>query len=197
MNYLAHLFLAENTPKSRLGNFLGDFVKGKLERSYDLYNREIIKGISTHRQVDCFTDRHEIYLQSKRRIIADQGRFSGISIDIFYDHFLAKNWLSFSQEKLESFADNFYKILNRNQDLLPHKLKNFFPKMVAENWLVSYRTIEGIRVTCGRLAKRIKRKNRLLTAHKELQQNYSELESDFLTFFPQLIGYVETNRHIF
>ena len=68
MNYLAHLLLAENTNESRLGNFLGDFVKGKLEDHHHIYNQNILKGIRTHRQVDRFTDTHPIFLKSKKRI---------------------------------------------------------------------------------------------------------------------------------
>ena len=56
MNYLAHLFLAEKTEESILGNFLGDFVKGRLK---DQYSAEILKGIVTHRKIDAYTDSHE------------------------------------------------------------------------------------------------------------------------------------------
>ena len=46
MNYLAHLFLAEDNPQSIIGNLLGDFVKGRLEQYKNIYNPEIIAGIN-------------------------------------------------------------------------------------------------------------------------------------------------------
>ncbi|MDJ0661594.1 MAG: acyl carrier protein phosphodiesterase [Crocosphaera sp.] len=72
--------------------------------------------------------------------------------------------------------------------------------MILENWLVSYQRIEGIEGierTCRRLGKRIKRPNNCAIAHHDLQANYQELEADFLSFFPQLVKYVNSNRHTF
>ncbi|MDJ0599631.1 MAG: acyl carrier protein phosphodiesterase [Crocosphaera sp.] len=205
MNYLAHLLLAENTPDSRIGNLLGDFMKGRIDQENSPYSSGIIKGIKTHFKVDEFTDKHEIFKQSKKRIYQSQGRFSGVLIDIFYDHFLAKNWHLFSSEKLETFADNIYIILQKNHNILPERLQLILPRIILENWLVSYGKIEGITRTCQRLSKRIKRPNNCAhrgadlfeIAHHDLQQNYQELEKDFLSFFPELVKYVNTNRHTF
>ncbi len=197
MNYLAHLLLAEKTPESQIGNLLGDFVKGRIDQKDSLYSQGIIKGIETHFKVDKFTDTHEIFKRSKKRIYQSQGRFSGVLIDIFYDHFLAKNWSSFSEENLETFAKNIYNILQKNHYLLPEKLQLILPRIILENWLVSYQQTEGIKRTCQRLAKRIKRSNYCAIAHEDLQHNYHELESDFLLFFPQLVKYVNQNRHTF
>ncbi|MDJ0507816.1 MAG: acyl carrier protein phosphodiesterase [Crocosphaera sp.] len=197
MNYLAHLLLAENTPESRLGNLLGDFIKGQNEIKNSPYNEAIIKGIRTHYKVDYFTDRHEKFKQSKQRIYQSQGRFSSVLIDVFYDHFLANHWKLFSSEKLEAFADQIYVTLQKSHDLLPEKLRLVLPRIILENWLVSYRTLEGIEITCQRLGKRIKRTNNCAVARYDLQANYQELEADFLDFFPQLVKYVDTNRHTF
>jgi acyl carrier protein phosphodiesterase len=42
MNYLAHLYLAEDSPESLLGNLIGDFLKGT---TVDSYSESIRKGI--------------------------------------------------------------------------------------------------------------------------------------------------------
>ncbi len=94
MNYLAHFFLAENTPESLLGNLLGDFVKGS---AVNLYPQEIIKGIYLHRKVDSYTDSHAIVRSSKSLVCSQRRRFAGVLIDVFYDHFLAKNWREYSE----------------------------------------------------------------------------------------------------
>ena len=197
MNYLAHLLLAENTPESRIGNLLGDFVKGQIDIKNSSYNEVIVKGIRTHYKVDFFTDKHEIFKQSKQRIYQSQGRFSSVLVDVFYDHFLANHWQLFSSEKLETFADKIYITLQKSHHLLPQKLQLILPRIILENWLVSYRQIEGIKRTCTRLGQRIKRANNCAIAHHDLRVNYQELEADFLTFFPQLVKYVDTNRHTF
>lgn len=197
MNYLAHLFLSENTPESLIGNLLGDFVKGDLEKYNNCYNEEIIQVIKQHRKIDEFTDRHHIYIQSKRRISLINRRLSGIIIDICYDHFLANHWAAFSQESFGDFVKIIYIILQENQQILPTKLQQALPRMIAEDWLGCYQTLTGVGLTFSRIARRLKRENNLANAVAELHDNYSELESDFLIFFPEIISYVKKNRQSF
>ncbi|WP_293158978.1 ACP phosphodiesterase [Okeania sp. SIO2C9] len=90
------------------GNLLGDFVKGYLEQYETIYSHEIIQGIKTHRQVDCFTDTHTIYLRSKNRISNNHRLLAGIIIDICYDHFLANHWNLFAYENLDVFVQKIY-----------------------------------------------------------------------------------------
>lgn len=191
MNYLAHLFLAEDSPESRIGNLLGDFLKGSLESYKTIYSEEIIQGVKTHRLVDVFTDTHPIFIKSKRRIAQKNRRFAGIIIDVFYDYFLANNWAKFSQENLDIFIKNIYITLEENQDILPAKLQKILPKILAENWLASYQSVSGVSLTLARIGRRLKRDNNLATAGDELINNYSEIESDFFNFFPELIAYVD------
>ena len=81
MNYLAHLYLAEDSPESILGNFLGDFVKGSTLKDY---SEGIQKGIQQHRKIDVFTDAHPVFLETKQWIHPNNRRYAGIVIDIFY-----------------------------------------------------------------------------------------------------------------
>nr|WP_245817203.1 acyl carrier protein phosphodiesterase [Hydrococcus rivularis] len=69
--------------------------------------------------------------------------------------------------------------------------------MISENWLILYKEIEGIDLACQRLSRRIQRANSLALAQDELLKNYDEIELDFLSFFPEIINYVETNRPYF
>ncbi len=195
MNYLAHLYLAENSPESRIGNFLGDFVKGHLSQYESLYSPGIIQGIQEHRNIDTFTDRHPIFIQSKRRLGKKYRLLSGIVIDLLYDHFLTQHWQQFNPaEDLESFIWSSYHMLTQHQDILPTRLQKLLPKIIAENWLSSYQTLEGIELTLIRLSSRLKKENNLPDAIDDIQNNYLKLETDFLTFFPQLIIYVNQIR---
>lgn len=195
MNYLAHLYLAEDSDESILGNLLGDFVKGPLRDEYD---PEIIKGIKTHRKVDLFTDSHENFLASKRMISAERRRFAGIIIDLTFDHFLAKNWSDYSGQELSGFIGNTYELLMRNRGILPEKLQYFLPRMIEEDWLGSYGKLEGIGRTLdrisGRLTRRFARENSLTGAVEEIESNYERLENNFYEFFPQVIAFVENYR---
>ncbi|MBV6622152.1 MAG: DUF479 domain-containing protein [Rivularia sp. (in: Bacteria)] len=186
MNYLAHLFLSDGTPNSLIGNLLGDFVKGSIE---NIYTPEIIKGIYLHRKIDIFTDSHPIFRASKRLIGLSRRRFSGIMIDVFYDHFLAKHWLNYSNISLDDFANRVYQVLQENQNILPERLKSILPNMIAYNWLASYQETSAIDRAINGISYRIKRENNLLGGVEELLLNYQQLQTDFLMFFPELIDY--------
>ena len=189
MNYLAHLFLSDGTPESLIGNLLGDFVKGSIE---DIYSAEIIKGIYLHRKIDSYTDSHPIFRSSKKLISVDRRRFSGIMIDVFYDHFLAKNWSNYSSITLDDFANRVYQVLQEHKKILPNRLKRILPDMIAYDWLASYKETTAIDRAINGLSYRIKRKNNLFGGVEELFLNYQQLQADFSLFFPELIDYTLT-----
>jgi len=195
MNYLAHLYLAEDTEESLLGNIMGDFVKGPISGGF---HPEIEKGIRTHRKVDVFTDSHEIFRASRRLISPERRRFSGIIMDIAFDHLLARNWASYSDEELGAFIRRAYDVLARRNDVLPEKLRTALPRMIEEDWLGSYRTMEGagtaIDRISGRLRRRFGRENTLKGAIEEVERSYEELDRNFNAFFPELIAFVESLR---
>jgi len=127
MNYLAHIYLSKNNDESKLGNFLGDFANKSLENNFEY---SIRNGIFMHRKLDSFTDSNLVFLESKKRISSLNRRFAGVLIDMFYDHFLAKNWSEYSSISLEEYSDNFYSILKRFSYCLPDKLTRRMPLMM-------------------------------------------------------------------
>src|SRR5665213_700385 len=100
MNYLAHFFLSGDKENLILGNFIADSVKGK---QIELYAEEIRVGIKMHRSIDFFTDTHAVTSRSKNLLRNEFNHYSGVIVDIFYDHFLAKNWNEFSDEPFENY----------------------------------------------------------------------------------------------
>lgn len=183
MNFLAHIYLSGNSDLVKIGNFMADGIRGK--QYLDLHS-EIQKGIILHRSIDTYTDAHPIFRQSTKRLHANYHHFSGVIVDVFYDHFLAKNWRLYSDEKLADFVVNFYKSLETNQDLLTEKAKIMMPYMIHQNWLMSYQTIEGIEKILSQMDNRIKRESNMQYSVKELRLFYSEFESDFKIFFQDL-----------
>lgn len=189
MNYLAHLFLVKDTPESLIGNLLGDFAKGSIQH---LYTAEIRKGIELHRSVDTYTDSHHIFRASKRLIADRRRRFSGILVDVFYDHFLARHWNEYSNVALDDFSSRVYKILADNQAILPQSLLQIVPMMQAYDLLASYKEIRGIDNALKRIATRIKWQNNLADGIEDLVANYQQLEVDFCAFFPEVVNYAKT-----
>lgn len=193
MNYLAHLLLAEPTPESLIGNFLGDFVKGSVG---NLYTEEIRRGIELHRKVDIYTDAHPIFRASKTLVSPERRKFAGILIDVFYDHFLANNWDRFSDTSLGDFSARFYRFMADNRDILPESVQLKIPLIIKYDLLQSYRNISGIEQALLRISARIKRRNNLAEGLTDLVSNYQELESDFLAFFPHLINYAQNYKYM-
>lgn len=192
MNWLAHLLLAEPDPELRLGNLLGDLVKGE-ERTR--LNPKLQRGLQCHQAIDIFTDRHVIVKRSKKRISPEYRRFAGILVDVFYDYILANNWNKYSEESLILFTTNVYSSWTCYLDDIPPYSQAVINRLMTENWLYSYRRIEGIEVTLARISTRLNRKRKkrqydLTPAIKDLTMIYGFLESDFQEFFPQLQSHI-------
>lgn len=165
---------------------MADGIRGK---DYLQFPEDVIKGILLHRYIDTFTDSHSIYRRSKHRLHQKYGHYSGVIMDILYDHFLAKNWKNYSKEKLEDYVDNFYKSLEENYDILSEKTKTMMPYMIDQNWLVSYATIAGIEKILFQMDYRTKHRANMQEAIFELQEYYFEFEQEFRLFFEELIKF--------
>lgn len=192
MNFLAHIYLSGDNELLTIGNFAADGVRGK---KYLDYPAEMQAGILLHRFIDSYTDAHPIFRQSTKRLHKAYGHYSGVIIDIFYDHFLAKNWDKYSDTNLDKFADNFYLSLQQNMDKLPEKFQNLSPFMISGNWLVSYASFEGIQSVLNGMNRRTKFKSNMNNATKELRQYYIEFENEFFDFFKELIIAANEKRH--
>jgi acyl carrier protein phosphodiesterase len=188
MNYLAHLFLSPTNDLVKIGNLAGDFIKGV---DTTLLPDEIQHGIILHQAIDKFTDSHSIVTQSKQRISPSYRRFSGVLIDIFYDHFLTKHWQTYSNIQLVDFTQNIYTLLATHHAVLPPRLQQIVPMMRSEDWLTSYQTVSGIEQTLKRLQTRLKYDFTLITAIDELTCQYDDFEHDFRLFFPDILSHVQ------
>jgi len=186
MNFLAHAHLSGSNRDVLLGNFIADAVKGK---KWMEYRQNIQIGIMLHRQIDSYTDNHELFKQSINRVRKDFGRYSGIVMDIFYDHFLARNWKDYHEDELAVFAAHVYGILTRNILILPNRTKRLLPFLVSQNWLTSYAEFDGLKQVFNGMDRRTGRISGMDKAVDVLIQNYDELYTDFFSFYPELIDF--------
>lgn len=187
MNYLVHLFLAEDSPSNLLGNLMGDFVKGRLDDTFPI---EIRRGIELHRRVDAFAHDNLRYRQSKNRLDAGYGYFRGVLIDVFYDHFLARNWHRYRSLPLEDFAARIYRLLEVHFEQLPPGLQQVAPRMIEYNWLVSYRDVDTIGRVLRQISTRLQRPNPLARGIDELHRHYAGLETDCDLFLSEALEFV-------
>ena len=184
MNFLAHIYLSGEDDFVKIGNFMADSIRGS---QYLDYPNSLQKGILLHRHIDSFTDSHPIYRKSKHRLHEKYGHYSGVIMDIAYDHFLAKNWSKYSNEKLEDYAADFYKLMQDNYEILTERTKGMLPYMIGRNWLVSYATIAGLEMILFQMDYKTKHRANMQEAIVELQEFYAEFESEFFQFFEELV----------
>ena len=92
----------------------------------------------------------------------------------------------------ESFVENFYKSLFDNKQLLSERVNRIMPVLIEENWLVSYKTIDGIKHILTQMDRRTKNQSKMQFATQELLEFYSEFENEFTKFFEELITYSNT-----
>ena len=162
---------------------MADGIKGS---SFKKFSIPLQKGIILHRAIDTFTDAHPIVRQSTKRLHSKYHHYSGIIVDILYDHFLAKNWSIYCEIPLAEFATDFYTLLKENQQKLTPPIQNMMPYMIADNWLLSYAQIEGIATVLRNMDRRTQHKSGMKNAIEDLKTYYSKFEAEFTLFFTDL-----------
>ena len=188
MNWLAHTFLSKEHIEYQLGNILADPMKCK--EWYGISYR-IRDGMQTHKLIDSFTDSHPIVKHSKSLLQID-GYFKGVVLDVLYDYFLSLHWDKFCSISKEQFLAKFHnqalEYINNNP--LPRKADNVIRKVVLNRQLSSYSSLDGVQSAFkridNRLSTRAKQKDNTTNYLPHIINSKSELEANFLEFFPQL-----------
>ncbi len=192
MNFLAHAHLSGDDEDVIFGNMIADAVKGDASKKY---SGNILKGITLHRMIDTFTDAHPVHKKSRNLIRNEFGKYSGIVVDIFYDHFLASGWNDYSEKPLKSFSANVYKILTKRFLILPLRSKRILPFMIGQDWLTNYSNFEGLENVFYGMDRRTKFNSGMKDAVSVLKEHYDDLQQDFKIFYSELYLFVKENNH--
>lgn len=183
MNWLAHLLLSEPDVDARVGSVAADWVKGERRLAFSL---GVQRGFALHRLVDHFTDTHAVVARSHARVQSPYKRYAGVLVDVFYDHFLARNWALFCAHPMRAFIDEVYASVAAHEAFLPEEINRGFAYMRRDDWLGSYASVEGVALTLQRVSRRLRPGNLLADGAAQINAHYDELNADFLEFFPQL-----------
>jgi len=188
MNFLAHLHIAQHTNSSFVGNFLGDFVKGDPTGQF---NAQIVQGIRLHRFVDSYTDQHQIIKSLKPLFPTHLRRFSAITLDMFWDHCLAKHWDDFSDCSLADFCQQAQLQIEQESRLeknaLPQRFQKVSQLVWQGKWLECYAKIENINVGLQRIAMRSPRMAPLAFTGQTLLECYDLLSEAFFELYPEVL----------
>jgi acyl carrier protein phosphodiesterase len=187
MNFLAHLYLSGESDKVKVGNFIGDYVKGK---KHENYHPEIQKGILLHRNIDHFTDSNPLVSNCSKLLKDGYGRYSGVVVDLIFDHFLAKQWHKFHKQPIGEFVNQSHEVLVKNYLALPNRVKLFLPFLIQSRRLESYADFDGLQTALDIMARRTSLPDQSEYAIKNLKNNYSEFEDNFSNFMVEVTRYV-------
>lgn len=176
MNYLAHGFLAGTQPALVVGGVAGDWVKGPLPGTLP---PDLARGVALHRAIDAFAETHPAFRRSRARISVGRRRYSGVLVDIFYDHLLARDWVKFSDEGLDTFCSGVYRQIELRLHELPESARGALALMAREGWLQSYGDLAGITDVLGRMSRRARQPNLLAGGELEFLADPSGFTDDF------------------
>lgn len=193
MNYLAHLYLSGDNVDTRMGNFIGDYVKGRL---LDRYPDGVQKGIFIHRAIDYYTDTHPATFEVRQLFREGYGKYSGVVVDVFFDHFLARYWATFSPYPLKGFTRKFYYQMVLRYRELPRKVRGVLPLIIQFNRLYSYHTIDGMQDALEIMSRVTSLPDSTHFAIETLKREYAFIRDQFMIFFPDIINFVKEEYNI-
>jgi acyl carrier protein phosphodiesterase len=183
MNHLAHSLLSFRNPDLLIGNYLGDWIKG---RDWEYHPPGVQKGILLHRSIDAFTDAHTEVLHCKALIRPYAGRYAGPIVDILFDHLLALRWSAYDHEPLPVFAQQTYNTLQQRATELPALLQQRLPTMIEGDFLASYAKREGLAFVFSRFSKRLRGGLDTAAMLYFFHEHQAEFDAHFQVFFPEL-----------
>ncbi|MBX3164721.1 MAG: DUF479 domain-containing protein [Bacteroidetes bacterium] len=183
MNYLAHAFLSNNNKGLLVGNFIADHIRGN---NFENFSPEIIEGIRLHRKIDAFTDTHPEFKNAKRIFYKDFEKYSGVLIDIYFDHLLAKNFEQHSKVVLPDFSQQVYSVYKENETILPVGSSRFLGYVLKNNIYTAYADVNGIEKVLFHLSHRINHNVRLDFSVETFEEHETQLQAAFDNFFADI-----------
>ncbi len=166
-----------------VGNFIADTVRGK---DFSQYTDRVQKGIEIHRFIDHFTDTHPLALESRKLLYPYFGKYAQVVQDVFYDHFLARNWTDYHPQRLPLFAEKVYHTMEKHQAQLNARSERTLHYMKLHNWLAGYAQREGIDRSLKGMATRAKFQSNMEHAMPALEAHFDAMQLHFSSFMPEL-----------
>jgi acyl carrier protein phosphodiesterase len=127
--------------------------------------------------------------KSKDRLRPKYGHYAGVIVDIYYDHYLARNWTNYHDQDLRVYVNQQYKMLESHISILPKKVVHILPFMIKHDWLYNYQYFEGIERVMRGMANRSNFNSKMDESIVELKKYHKEFEEEFESFFPELRAY--------
>lgn len=157
-------------------NLYGDSVKGK---DYTHLSPIQQKGVLLHRHIDDYMDNHPAVSEMAHKLYDELPKVSGIALDLYFDHLLAKNWLQFHPTPLADYLSTFYDSITTKDDRYESQFIVFLNKLKDYNWISYYPMEEGLHKACNGVASRLSFPNALVDGLKVFKRHESLISNSF------------------
>ncbi|MBG6240999.1 MAG: DUF479 domain-containing protein [Candidatus Symbiopectobacterium sp. Dall1.0] len=185
MNFLAHLHLATLADSSLLGNLMADFVRGNPQQGF---SDDVVSGIRLHRRIDVLTDSQAEVKAAAAHFSADYRRVAPITLDVLWDHFLARHWTRVCpQQSLEAFVATARTQIEPHLADTPERFQNLNHYLWRERWLERYAELPFIADVLQRMAIRRPRLAALAGSFEDIERHYIVFEDLFWCFYPRMM----------
>ena len=191
MNFLAHLTLSHFSADLQVGNFVGDFVRG---RELARLPEPVQRGVRFHRAIDALTDRDPDVRQLNALLATRHGRYAPVVSDIAFDYFLYRNWAIYGPAPFPVFRERTYERLLAARPQLTVRLTKYLNGMVTGDWLNLYTTRPGMDRVYERLLSRLSRPEMLAGVSDTLTDYAPHFNLTLHRLFPRLQQLSETYR---
>jgi len=179
MNFLGHLYFSDNDLDLMYANLQGDYIKG---RDLSQYQPIIQEGVVLHRTIDNYIDTHPAVRELLHQLYPHLPKISGVAVDLYFDHLLARDWNEFHDKPLRDFIDEFYKHQPHFESSFTYNFRFMLEKMHEYDWLFQYRHISGLSSASSGLSRRISFENNLHQAPQVFTMLQPEIETAFQEF---------------
>ncbi|WP_170113321.1 ACP phosphodiesterase [Ahniella affigens] len=179
MNHLAHFWLADDDPLHRLGVALGDFWRGGIPPHWPERLRD---GLAWHREVDRLTDSHPESVRVRQLFQAPHRRFAPILLDLWCDHWLARELAADDDLRLGALSRDYLASLGTaiaemtGQLVWPDHFERFVAWLGQDAVLPGYRHPTGIQQALRGISRRLSRTNPVADSWPLLVQHQAELD---------------------
>lgn len=186
MNFLAHLHLARLADSSLLGNLMADFVRGN---PHPHWPTPVADGILMHRRLDVLTDGLPEVRRARQLFRPETYRVAPITLDVIWDHFLARHWLKFTPDlTLTQFSTAAEREIVPQLAATPAEFQQLNAVMWRERWFEHYAQPTRLARVLHGMASRRPRLAALRDSYQDFTENYDQLEALFFIFYPRLMA---------
>lgn len=184
MNYLGHIYFSFDQTDLAVANLFGDFVKGN---KYLEYPGSIQKGVLLHRQIDTYIDNHPKVKTLTKKLYLELPKVAPISIDIYFDYLLAKNWRQFHSLEYNAILIQFYSKIKYIDSNYPDSFIQFITLLRERDWLSHYPTTFGLDKMCKGVSQKLSFPNQLINGLTVFKKNELEITTVFYEYMQDAI----------